>query len=487
MPKENDMLWFEMAEVVMARTAYQGRLSKKQRPPSMSHFLIKTRNRKAEDPRDKLYGLYYLFETFGYRFPAIGYLQPVAKIYEDITLCLVEQSRSWWILTHLFNRRNLSTLKLHSYVPDFAEHAAWRQAANVRFRNAQDMSELEVEDDRDDGATREKFLVKDGSGVIKAEATFLWTIANATPEMPANAPLDLSLEQSFDLDGVEVLVNATEDFLFILAGWLKSMDPSNNMEAFERSDSDSVASGEIETLEGYDSNIEALMMRAVGTAFYRSSTSAFLGKQDLKADVRAKYASDDEDDPPEAVPKQDEDLGSVDFQEFASYLLPEILNNIRRCISPDARHPCRQCGTTASHASGEAAEHLMQWMKDNISKQIRDLMLIFYTRAVDHSLFLTTATNGGCGGHFGFCRNLPRAGDDDVLLPGLSDPVVLRRKAAVKPGDVDTYRVIGVTTGMIGSPLTNSEGEETAGPFCLGSCPEIESVSSAKPRSFYLV
>ena len=475
LPKDHDLLCVEVYEAVMTRKAYHDRLPETGRPLSVSHFLIKTRNRKTENPRDKLYGLYYLFEAFGYQLPKIDYDENVAEIYKGVSLSLVRQSRSWWILTHLFNRRDLSTLELPSWVPDFSTYTVWHQHANVRFQNAIDLVEtLEAEDSLAIEESRDTFSLEEHLGAIKTNAIFLWTVTGATPEMPSNAALDLSLERSFESIASDVVNYAKEDFLFILASWLRLLDSTDNVQLLE-SDSD-VA---METQEGYASYSESQMMKAVACAFYRSSA----GTLRAAADKTKESLNSKPDDDPEITEAKSE---ALQFQVSASHVLPGIISNIRRCISPDERHPCRKCGTKVFHQSGVAADHLFEWLNENWGNSTADFILLLYSRAIDHSLFQTNATSG-CGGHFGFCRNLPRAGDDVVSLPGLPDPVILRRRPATKPGEVDSYRVVGVTTGMLGPPVLDLAGEEVKGDFCFGTCPEMASLKGRESRSFYLI
>ena len=467
------VLWIEITEIVMARRAYQERLPKPHRPLSMSHFLIQTRNRGAQDPRDKLYGLHYLFQFLGYRLPEIDYNKTVAEIYEEVSRCLVKQSQSWWILTHLFSRRDLSTLGLPSWVPDFNSHADWHQHINVRSQNASDYFET-FEDKSLANQEFQKMLLEVHSGALRTSAIFLWTVTNATPEMPTNSALDLSMEQRFEEAMSGVLEDAKEDFLFVLSSWLKLMDPSESMQAPESSSDDLT-----EPEDDGTSDIESQMIQAVTCAFYRSSANMFrAGTRKLKESIRS-----GPDEEPEVTEARAEALQG---QAMSFHFISKLLGSIRRCISPDARHPCRYCGTKLPHPSGEAAEHLFQWMKGSWEGNTGDIIALLYSRAVDHSLFQTNATEG-CGGHFGFCRNLPRVGDDVVLLPGLQDPVILRRKPGARSGNFEYYRVVGVTTGMVGPPVLDAAGDETKGDYCLGTCAEISSSKGREPTSFYLV
>ena len=90
--------WLETRDAMIAREAYQRTLKLDHRPILTSHLLFKTRNRQASNPRDQVYGLYYLLQAAGYQLPPIVYSQSVADVYEGVALAVLQQSRSWWIL-----------------------------------------------------------------------------------------------------------------------------------------------------------------------------------------------------------------------------------------------------------------------------------------------------------------------------------------------------------------------------------------------------
>lgn len=100
-----------------------------------SDFLLKARMRQAKDPRDKLYGLYHILQACHYSLPEIDYSQAIEKIYEDVTFSLVSQSKSWWILSHLFRAQDASALELPSWVPDFCSQRLRHQGADSVARN----------------------------------------------------------------------------------------------------------------------------------------------------------------------------------------------------------------------------------------------------------------------------------------------------------------------------------------------------------------
>ena len=174
-------------------------------------------------------------------------------------------------------------------------------------------------------------------------------------------------------------------------------------------------------------------------------------------------------------------------------ILTRILNNIRACYSPDAMHPCSMCPTTVPHETRrEAAEHFKQWIDRQVIPRLNDLLYLLYSRTVEHSLFRTSCSSSGrCPGHFGFCRNQPDAGDEIVLLPGLDDPVVVRRQPESKLPD--SYQIISVSSGMLGPPIVNEDvvAAEVNQAFCFGSCPEVESEEGKgghhQSRSIHLI
>ena len=192
---------------------------------------------------------------------------------------------------------------------------------------------------------------------------------------------------------------------------------------------------------------------------------------------------DEMDDPePETQPfKAESDLAQVQ----AADLLPTMLQNIRACFSPDKAHPCRICATTAVHWGNEANRHFMTWLHSQVSdNSLIFIVYLLYTRAVDHSMFLTSASDGGCPGHFG---NFPRAGDSVVLLPGLEEPVIVRPRSTFGGRD-DCYRIVGVTSGMTGPAVSRDEiGPGAYERLCFGECPEMEMSEGHKSRSISLV
>ena len=210
--------WLEVMDALMCRRAYQERLQSERVPVFMSYFLHKSRNRDAKDPKDKIYGLYYLFGVSGFDLPPIDYRQTVAEVYTSVALALLRKSNSWWILSHLFNKRGTSAIQMPSWVPDFSSHTVWHQGADLRFQN---LNELEVaierEEDQASLRTNKPFKLEEVEGGLLIEAVFLWTVKKVAPEMPSNPILDRCFEEEFEQTDFQVIQDALEEFMFTLA------------------------------------------------------------------------------------------------------------------------------------------------------------------------------------------------------------------------------------------------------------------------------
>lgn len=434
----------EIGDAIMCRNAYQDKLQDAPKRVYMSHLLLKARNRSAKDSRDKIYGLHYLFEASEYKLPTVDYKISVAKVYEDVTFAILQQSKSWWILSHLFSKRGVSTMELPSWVPDFTTHAIWHQHANLRFQN---LNALEEALEKDEKSTKERashtFRLERTPEGILTNAVFLWTVMAATSEMPSNPTLDYSFDRKFEQTSFELVTDAMEDFLFIFADWLKSMEQTCKSWTDE-----TALNGVIEP----EDQPQSEAMKAIACTFERSTWNAFRMVGNLSAE--------------------------------GSRVLPRVLNNVRRCISPDETHPCRICGTKEIHKGNLAVKHFMQWITSQGVAGLENIMYLLYSRAVDHSLVLTS-TSKHCQGHFGFCRNLPRPGDEVVLLPGLADPVVVPLKNNSQ--GAPCYQVIGVTSGMKGPAIRNPAGDGVESSFCFGTCSAMEDSKTHESRSFYLI
>ena len=194
-------------------------------------------NREATDPRDKIYGLHYLFEASGYKLPEPDYRKSVAEVYERAAFSLAQQDNSWWILAHLFSKEVVSNPQLPSWVPDFNTRSVWHQHLNLRIQNLNDLEESLERRQEAVAAQRahDDFVLKeDGAGVV-SKAVFLWSVTSATSGLPPNKTLDVSFDETFEMTAFEVLSNAMEDFKFQLADWLTSMEPSDDIQCSESS------------------------------------------------------------------------------------------------------------------------------------------------------------------------------------------------------------------------------------------------------------
>ena len=75
------------------------------------------RNRKATDPRDKIYGMIGLGRAHHHlEFLRIDYAQPAEKLFEDLAISYIQRTQGLEVLSHIFGRR---TLQLPSYIPDW--------------------------------------------------------------------------------------------------------------------------------------------------------------------------------------------------------------------------------------------------------------------------------------------------------------------------------------------------------------------------------
>ena len=458
--------WVEAMDALLCRKAYQERLKTEQRPTFMSYFLLKTRNREAKDAKDKIYGLYYLFEASGYTLPKPNYDLTLTTIYTEVALALLHQSGSWWLLSHLFNRRGQSSLEMPSWVPDFSIPTIWHQGIDIRSQSLNQLeTALNQQGELAIQLAKKPFSLEPSPGGVATQAVFLWTVKKATSQMPSDKVLDRCFEEEFEQTNMSVLEDALDFFIHTLADWLKFMEPADFVH-----DNQGSASGASQLWDDDTTSHRAQVMTAIGCAFFRSWWQIFwsLGKK-----------TEDLDDSKEPEAQQVR-AGMIDFKSQTIPVIRKILNNVLACIYPDTTYPCRVCLTPNPHIGNDAADHFDEWINGQGVERLSDLRYAFYSRAVDHALF-QTSDSGQCKGHFGFCRNLPRTGDEIVLFPGLTDPVVVRKK------DHDRYQIIGVTTGMVGPPVVSLSGEEIEGEFCFGKCRAMRDLEGHKSRSFFLV
>ena len=474
--------WVEATEATTCRTAYE-QLQLEPQPKFMSYFLFKIRNRETSELRDKVFAIHSLFRVSGYDLPDIDYNKNVEEIYTGAALALLQQSQSWWMLSHLLNKREVSSMVLPSWVPDFSSPAAWHQRAGLRSHN---INKLERDIERQEAIasrlTSIPFRLDEVEGGLMTQAVFLWTVTKASAGMPSSKVLDRSFDEHFEQTDFGILQEALEDFLFHLAGWLTTMEPAEDS---VKSQSPSVDGTKPEDIDA--AYLESQTLKAIAFAFGVGQISA-AQVESLGLQAREGLEEREDADDPDIVEARE----TVDeMQEQAPVMQTESLNflmkalgNCRGCIYPDETHPCKICGVPeGGHASGEGAEHYTEWLFAQGFNRLSDVRYALYSRAVDHSLFRTNSSER-CGGHFGFCRNQPKPGDEIVLLPGLSDPVIIRRDR--RQGD-NCFRIIGVTTGLVRPGLLDETQHEVEGAYCFGTCGELANAEDRDVREFYLV
>jgi len=263
--------------------------------------------------------------------------------------------------------------------------------------------------------------------------------------------LDKSFEEAFEESRYEVLLKASEDFLFTMANWLNLM---TNPDQLDLAGTDALA------LQDQDTAPQAL--RAISRTFLRaaSARSHLFGM-------------------PLSFGMQIENV-------MAENQFYKIISAIQWCMSPSPTHPCLTCGTSSAHDSDDAMQHFIQ-RTSNQPTWLNFIVYMLYGCAVNRSMFRTSALDH-CPGHFGFCGGQPRPGDEIVLLPGASDPVIVRRR----PGSngADYYRIVGVASGIVGHSVPEKGHDDDVENFCSRFCKILDSADATsryKPRSFCLL
>jgi hypothetical protein len=406
-----------------------------------SDFLLKARMRQAKDPRDKLYGLYHILQACHYSLPKIDYSQAVEKIYEDVTFSLVSQSKSWWILSHLFRTREDSAIEVPSWVPDFCSRIQWHQREEFTINAVPTVVSQATQ-----WPHNSFYLERLEDGGICTSGIFLWTVTSVTSTLLPTPALDKSFEELFEESKYAVLLKASEDFLFTMANWLNFMTNPDHLD---------LAGTDTPILQ--DPNTAPQALRAVSRAFLRASST--------RGHV----------------------FGSQMQTFMAENSVYKIISAMQQCMSPSLTQPCLVCGTSSAHESDDAMQHFQQ-RTSNQPTWLNIMVYMLYGCALNRSMFRTSALNS-CPGHFGFCGGQPRPGDELVLLPGVSDPVIIRRRPALSGADY--YRIVGVTSGIFGKSEPERKGHDNdAGNFCSGFCEILDDATAAsryEPRSFCLV
>ena len=432
-------MWKDIMDAHKGRMAYQLGFQDPYRQFIASDFLLKSRMRQAKDPRDKLYGLYHILQACHYSLPKIDYSQPIEKIYEDVTFSLVSQSESWWILSHLFRAPEASTLEIPSWVPDFCSQIMWHQRGEFFTRNPNDIASPSIQ-----WSHNHFYLERLADGGICCSGIFLWMVTSVTSTLSPTPALDKSFDEFFEESRYEILFKTSEDFLFTMANWF------NLMTNLDRLDQDSTD----------------VILQDQYTAALRAITRTFL----------------------RALPAQGHYFGMPIENFMAENQFYKIISAIQPCMSPSPTHPCLTCGKESAHESDDAMQHFMQ-RTSNQATWLNYIVYLLYGCAVNRSMFRTSALDH-CPGHFGFCGGQPWPGDEIVLLPGASDPVIVRRRPSSN-GELH-YRIVGVASGIVGQsmPKKGHDNDDDVGNFCSRFCEILDDADAAsryKPQSFHLL
>lgn len=110
------------------------------RPDShkLQELIAQFRHRRCADPRDKIYGLLGLAggQDVNLIFP--DYSIPAPQVYEQVTIKLIENSRSLEIFSQLYPRHlkptGIEVIKLPSWVPDWTSRGSYDQFLDLRIR-----------------------------------------------------------------------------------------------------------------------------------------------------------------------------------------------------------------------------------------------------------------------------------------------------------------------------------------------------------------
>lgn len=432
-------MWKDIMDAHKGRMIFQFGLQDLNQSSVASDFLLKARLRQAKDPRDKLYGLYHILQACHYQLPKIDYAQPIEKTFEDVTFNLISQSQSWWILTHLLQGSESSTMEIPSWVPDFSSRPQWHQHIEFFVQAPVNLSFLSTQ-----WPQNHFYLKRLQDGGVSTSGIFLWTIKGVTSTLAPTPALDKTFEENFEESRFEILLKTSEDFLFTLANWIDLMMSTNQ------------AGTNAPLLQNAEVAEQAL--KAITRAFLRSIASRGLN------------------------------FGMPIEDPMLEHQFHKIISAIQPCMSPSPINPCVTCGTSSAHQSDDAIQHFIQ-RTTNQATWLNFIVYMLYGCAVNRSMFRTNDLDG-CPGHFGFCVGQARPGDEIVLLPGASDPVVVRRRPG--PNGADCYRIVGITSGIVGQTMPEDGRivDDVGGHFCQQLCAvlhDVDVIKSYGPRSFYLL
>ncbi|KAN0106852.1 HET domain containing protein [Hyaloscypha variabilis] len=104
----------------------------------LQNLIASYRSRRCADPRDKIYGLLGLASGEEVNLIRPDYSIPTPEVYEQVSLRLIEKSRSLQILSQVYPRHmnpiGIETIKLPSWVPDWTSKGSYHQHIHLRIR-----------------------------------------------------------------------------------------------------------------------------------------------------------------------------------------------------------------------------------------------------------------------------------------------------------------------------------------------------------------
>ncbi len=112
----NDMVW---TQALMAHHMPSLGLSNSPDTLDLATDMYRGRACDSFDPKDRIYGLYGIFQRSGLRLPPPSYLKSKSEIYWEFTVAACEQTSSAKLITLVTGLS--ADLDAPSWVPDFAE------------------------------------------------------------------------------------------------------------------------------------------------------------------------------------------------------------------------------------------------------------------------------------------------------------------------------------------------------------------------------
>jgi hypothetical protein len=94
------------------------------------------RSKSCANARDKVYGLYGVFEKLGATFPEVDYAKPVEEIYNIFTRVIIQESNRRQALEHTGEHPTLQ--QLPSWVLDWSVESIWLLGWGSKFKASRD-------------------------------------------------------------------------------------------------------------------------------------------------------------------------------------------------------------------------------------------------------------------------------------------------------------------------------------------------------------